>query len=119
MLGMHGTLEANLAMHDADLVVCVGARFDDRVTGKLDEFCPHARKIHIDIDPGSINKVVKVDVPLVGDCGAVLAALLAMPQLDGLPRRTPGALVAAHRRLARAATAWTSRRAPTSSCRSN
>jgi acetolactate synthase I/II/III large subunit len=85
MLGMHGSLEANLAMHEADLVVCVGARFDDRVTGKLAEFCPHARKIHIDIDPGSINKVVKVDAPLVGDCGAVLAALLAMPQLDGLP----------------------------------
>jgi acetolactate synthase-1/2/3 large subunit len=84
MLGMHGTLEANLAMHEADLVVCVGARFDDRVTGKLDEFCPHARKIHVDIDPSSINKVVKVDVPMVGDCGAVLDALLAMPELDGL-----------------------------------
>ncbi|WGT65300.1 biosynthetic-type acetolactate synthase large subunit [Variovorax paradoxus] len=78
MLGMHGMLEANLAMHEADLVVCVGARFDDRVTGKLDEFCPHARKIHIDIDPGSINKVVKVDVPMVGDCGAIVDALLAM-----------------------------------------
>jgi acetolactate synthase-1/2/3 large subunit len=85
MLGMHGTLEANLAMHEADLVVCVGARFDDRVTGKLDEFCPHARKIHIDIDPSSINKVVQVDVPMVGDCGTVLDALLAMPELDGLP----------------------------------
>ena len=84
MLGMHGALEANLAMHEADLVVCIGARFDDRVTGKLDEFCPHARKIHIDIDPGSIDKVVKVDVPIVGDCGAVLDALLAMPDLDGL-----------------------------------
>ncbi len=84
MLGMHGTLEANLAMHEADLVVNIGARFDDRVTGKLDEFCPHARKIHVDIDPSSINKVVKVDVPMVGDCGAVLDALLAMPQLDGL-----------------------------------
>ncbi|MEJ8854535.1 biosynthetic-type acetolactate synthase large subunit [Variovorax robiniae] len=88
MLGMHGALEANLAMHEADLVVCVGARFDDRVTGKLDEFCPHARKIHIDIDPSSINNVVKVDVPMVGDCGAVLDALLAMPQLDSLaPQR--------------------------------
>ena len=84
MLGMHGALEANLAMHEADLVVCIGARFDDRVTGKLDEFCPHARKIHIDIDPGSINKVVKVDVPIVGDCGAVLDALLSMPSLEGL-----------------------------------
>jgi acetolactate synthase-1/2/3 large subunit len=66
MLGMHGTLEANLAMHHADLVVCVGARFDDRVTGTLSTFCPHARKIHIDIDASSIGKVVKVDAPLVG-----------------------------------------------------
>ena len=81
MLGMHGALEANLAMHEADLVICIGARFDDRVTGKLDEFCPHARKIHVDIDPGSINKIVRVDVPIVGDCATVLEALLAMPQL--------------------------------------
>ena len=85
MLGMHGTLEANLAMHHADLVVCVGARFDDRVTGTLDTFCPHARKIHIDIDPSSIDKVVKVDAPIVGDCAAVLQALLEMPQLQALP----------------------------------
>lgn len=84
MLGMHGMLEANLAMHEADLVVCVGARFDDRVTGKLDEFCPHARKIHIDIDPGSINKVVKVDVPMVGDCGDIIQALLALLPADAL-----------------------------------
>lgn len=84
MLGMHGALEANLAMHDADLVVCVGARFDDRVTGKLDEFCPNARIVHIDIDPGSINKIVKVDVPIVGDCAEVLQALLAMPELKAL-----------------------------------
>ncbi|WP_086076792.1 biosynthetic-type acetolactate synthase large subunit [Bordetella genomosp. 13] len=82
MLGMHGTLEANLAMHQADLVVCVGARFDDRITGKLAEFCPHARKIHIDIDPTSINKVVRVDVALVGDCLPMLQALSAdMPSL--------------------------------------
>ncbi len=80
MLGMHGTVEANLAMHHADLVVCVGARFDDRVTGKLAEFCPNARKIHVDIDPTSINKIVKVDVPLVGDCARVLEALLNMMQ---------------------------------------
>lgn len=84
MLGMHGTLEANLAMHDADLVLCVGARFDDRVTGKLDEFCPHAKLIHIDIDPSSINKVVKVKVPIVGDCGTVLDAMLGLPGLDDL-----------------------------------
>ena len=75
MLGMHGTLEANLAMHHADLVVCVGARFDDRVTGKLSEFCPNAKKIHMDIDASSINKVVKVDVPMVGDCLDLLDAL--------------------------------------------
>ena len=75
MLGMHGTLEANLAMHEADLVVCVGARFDDRVTGKLSEFCPHAKKIHLDIDASSINKVIKVDVPMVGDCVELLDAL--------------------------------------------
>jgi acetolactate synthase-1/2/3 large subunit len=77
MLGMHGSLEANLAMHHADLVVCVGARFDDRVTGKLSEFCPNARKIHLDIDASSINKVIKVDVPMVGDCQELLDALHA------------------------------------------
>ena len=82
MLGMHGTVEANLAMHHADLVICVGARFDDRVTGKLSDFCPDAHKIHIDIDATSINKTVKVDVPLVGDCGQVLEALLDMLQSD-------------------------------------
>jgi acetolactate synthase-1/2/3 large subunit len=75
MLGMHGSLEANLAMHHADLVVCVGARFDDRVTGRLDSFCPGARVIHIDVDPASINKVVRADVPLVGDCAEVLGLL--------------------------------------------
>ncbi|MES2482452.1 MAG: biosynthetic-type acetolactate synthase large subunit [Pseudomonadota bacterium] len=84
MLGMHGTLEANLAMHHADLVVNVGARFDDRVTGTLNTFCPHARKIHIDIDPTSIGKVVAVDAPLVGDCAAVLQALLKDAALQGL-----------------------------------
>ena len=77
MLGMHGTLEANLAMHEADLIVCVGARFDDRVTGELSGFAPHAKKIHIDVDPTSINKLVKVDVGLAGDCDDVLHALLA------------------------------------------
>ena len=81
MLGMHGTLEANLAMHHADLVVCVGARFDDRITGKLANFCPGAQKIHIDIHPGNINKVVPVDVALVGDSAEVLEAVLV--QLHG------------------------------------
>lgn len=97
MLGMHGTLEANLAMHHADLVVCVGARFDDRVTGTLATFCPHARKIHIDIDPSSIGKVVAVDAPLVGDCAAVLEALLALPQLQAL---APARLAPWHDRIA-------------------
>jgi acetolactate synthase-1/2/3 large subunit len=83
MLGMHGTLEANLAMHHADLVVCVGARFDDRVTGRLSDFCPDAKKIHFDIDPASINKLVRVDVALVGDCGQLLEAL--EQELNDLP----------------------------------
>ena len=77
MLGMHGTLEANLAMHHADLVLCVGARFDDRVTGKLDGFCPGARVIHLDIDPASIGKIVKAELSFVGDCGGTLEALCA------------------------------------------
>ncbi|WP_426073203.1 biosynthetic-type acetolactate synthase large subunit [Janthinobacterium sp. DSP2-3-3] len=85
MLGMHGTLEANLAMHHADLIVCVGARFDDRVTGRLGAFCPGAKIIHIDIDPASIGKVVRADVALRGDCAPVLAALLTtlLAQLRG------------------------------------
>jgi acetolactate synthase-1/2/3 large subunit len=72
MLGMHGTLEANLSMHDCDVMICIGARFDDRITGRLDAFSPGSKKIHVDIDPASINKNVKVDVPIVGDCGHVL-----------------------------------------------
>ncbi len=76
MLGMHGTFEANMAMNRADLVVCVGARFDDRVTGRLDAFAPNSRKIHIDIDRASINKTVPVDLPLIGDCARVLAQLI-------------------------------------------
>ena len=84
MLGMHGTLEANLAMHHADVVLNIGARFDDRVTGKVSEFSPWARKIHVDIDASSINKTVKVDVPIVGDCAEVLDALLQQPDLHGL-----------------------------------
>ncbi len=76
MLGMHGTYEANLAMYHCDVMIAVGARFDDRVTGRLDEFAPHSRKIHIDIDPSSINKNVMVDLPIVGDVGQVLDALM-------------------------------------------
>lgn len=72
MLGMHGTYEANMAMHDCDVMLAVGARFDDRITGRLDAFAPHARIIHIDIDPSSINKIVKVEVPLISDVAHVL-----------------------------------------------
>ncbi|MFH3480347.1 acetolactate synthase 3 large subunit [Xanthobacter variabilis] len=75
MLGMHGTYEANLAMHDCDVMVCIGARFDDRITGRLDAFAPDSKKIHIDIDPSSINKNVKVDLPIVGDVARVLGAM--------------------------------------------
>ncbi|WP_455475184.1 acetolactate synthase 3 large subunit [Bartonella sp. B17] len=72
MLGMHGTYEANMAMHGCDVMLAVGARFDDRITGRLDAFAPHARIIHIDIDPSSINKIVKAEVPIVGDVAHVL-----------------------------------------------
>ncbi len=77
MLGMHGAFEANHAMHDCDVMLCIGARFDDRVTGRLDAFSPNSKKIHVDIDPSSINKNVLVDVPIVADCGAALKALNA------------------------------------------
>ena len=76
MLGMHGTYEANMAMNRSDLIICVGARFDDRVTGRLDAFAPHSTKIHIDIDRSSINKTVTVDLPIVGDCAKVLDQLI-------------------------------------------
>ncbi len=76
MLGMHGTYEANMAMHDCDLMVCIGARFDDRITGRTDAFSPMSRKVHIDIDPSSINKNIHVDIPIVGDVGRVLEVLL-------------------------------------------
>ena len=76
MVGMHGAYEANHAMHDCDVMVNVGARFDDRVTGRLDAFAPNSKKIHIDIDPSSINKVVRADVGIVGDCAHVLADML-------------------------------------------
>ncbi len=77
MLGMHGTYEANMAMHDCDVMVCIGARFDDRVTGRLDGFSPKSRKIHVDIDPSSINKNIPVDVAIVGDAERTLGAMLA------------------------------------------
>jgi len=77
MLGMHGSVEANSTMHDCDLMIAIGARFDDRVTGRLDAFSPGSRKIHIDVDPSSINKNVRVDMAIIGDAGAVMDALLA------------------------------------------
>jgi len=78
MLGMHGTYEANNAMHDCDLMINIGARFDDRITGKIDEFSPGSKKIHIDIDPSSINKNIKVDIALVGDVKIVLEKLISV-----------------------------------------
>ena len=77
MLGMHGTYEANMAMNRCDLMVCIGARFDDRITGRLDSFSPSSKKIHIDIDRASINKIVPVALPIVGDCGIVLEQIIA------------------------------------------
>ncbi len=87
MLGMHGSLEANMAMHDCDVMVCIGARFDDRVTGKLDGFSPKSKKIHVDIDASSIGKNVRAHVPIVGDAGVVVKQMLsawkaAKPQVD-------------------------------------
>ncbi len=76
MLGMHGTYEANMAMHDCDVMLCVGARFDDRITGRTDAFSPGSKKIHIDIDPSSINKNIRVDVPIIGDAANVLGDIL-------------------------------------------
>ena len=76
MLGMHGTYEANMAMHDCDVMICIGARFDDRITGRLNAFSPNSKKIHVDIDPSSINKNVRVDIGIVGDCGHVLKDML-------------------------------------------
>jgi acetolactate synthase I/II/III large subunit len=78
MLGMHGTWEANWAMHDCDVMIAVGSRFDDRITGRLDAFSPNSKKIHIDIDPSSINKNVKVDLAIVGDCAHVLEDMVRL-----------------------------------------
>jgi len=77
MLGMHGTFEANNAMHDCDVMICIGARFDDRITGRTDAFSPKSKKIHIDIDPSSINKNIHVDIPIIGDAGRTLEAMIA------------------------------------------
>ena len=86
MVGMHGTYESNLAMHDCDLMINIGARFDDRVTGLLSEFSPGSKKIHVDIDPSSINKNVQVDLPIIGDCASVLSDLIKVWK-ETKPRR--------------------------------
>jgi len=78
MLGMHGTYEANMAMHECDVLIAIGARFDDRVTGKIDKFCPTARIVHVDIDPSSISKNVQVDIPIVGSVPSVLRAMISV-----------------------------------------
>ncbi len=87
MLGMHGTYEANMCMHDCDVMINIGARFDDRITGRLDAFSPGSKKIHIDIDPSSINKNVRVDIPIIGDVAHVLEEIVSVwrrrsPQID-------------------------------------
>jgi acetolactate synthase-1/2/3 large subunit len=87
MLGMHGTYAANMAMAKADLVVAIGARFDDRVTGKIEEFAKHATIVHVDIDPASVNKNVKVDVPIVGDAKSVLEQMLQVLPVTAPPPR--------------------------------
>ena len=78
MLGMHGTYEANMAMHDCDVMICIGARFDDRITGRIDAFSPKSKKIHIDIDPSSINKNVRVQVPIIGDAAHVMEDMIRL-----------------------------------------
>ncbi len=89
MLGMHGTEEANLAMHDCDFMLCVGARFDDRITGRTDAFSPGSFKVHIDIDPSSINKIIHVDVPIIGDVGHVLEDFLKVWKARGRKTNAP------------------------------
>ncbi len=83
MLGMHGLYEANLAMHGCDLMINIGARFDDRITGRIKDFSPHSKKVHIDIDPSSLNKVIRTDVPIIGDVGNVLAEVLRIWKARG------------------------------------
>ncbi|MFC3053389.1 acetolactate synthase 3 large subunit [Kordiimonas pumila] len=89
MLGMHGTWEANHAMHDCDVMLAIGSRFDDRVTGRVDAFSPDSTKIHVDIDLSSINKNVQVDIPVVGDAGSVLKRMIAIWKEEGLGKKQP------------------------------
>lgn len=94
MLGMHGTYEANMAMHDCDVMICIGARFDDRITGKTDAFSPGSRRVHIDIDPSSINKNIPIDVPIIGDVANVLEEMLSIWRERGAQKREIGAWTA-------------------------
>ena len=107
MVGMHGIYESNMAMHDCDVMINIGARFDDRVTGKLAAFSPHSKKIHVDIDRSSINKNVRVDLPIVGDAGRVLEDMIKVWKAQAGPARRQGAegLVGADRAMARRANA--------------
>ena len=88
MLGMHGSYEANMAMHDCDLMIAIGARFDDRITGRLDMFSPNSKKIHIDIDPSSISKNIRVDVSVIGDVKKVLSLLIKVSRKINLNIQT-------------------------------
>ncbi len=116
MLGMHGTYEANMAMHDCDVMLCVGARFDDRITGRVDAFSPGSKKIHIDIDPSSINKNIRVDVPIIGDGGNVLGDMLQV--FKARSRRSPTSRPGGSRSTSGArASRSPTRRTTTSSCR--
>lgn len=90
MLGMHGLYEANMAMHDCDLMINIGARFDDRITGRIDAFSPNSKKAHVDIDPSSINKVIRVDFPIVGDVAHVLEDLLKVWKARGRKTNSEG-----------------------------
>ena len=84
MLGMHGTYEANMAMHETDVLIAIGARFDDRITGLIDAFSPNSVKAHIDIDPSSINKVIKADIPIVGDVAHCVEELVSFIRAFGI-----------------------------------
>jgi acetolactate synthase-1/2/3 large subunit len=105
MLGMHGTYYANMAVHHSDLLVAIGARFDDRVTGRVDGFAPEAEIIHIDIDPSSISKNIKVDIPIVGDCKRVLAKLVEAVRLE-MKDGVPAGVSEARRQWAEQIAAW-------------
>jgi len=105
MLGMHGAYYANMAVHHSDCLVAIGARFDDRVTGKVDMFAPHAEIIHIDVDPSSISKNIKVDVPIVGDCRRVLAKLLEAVR-EELKKEPPAEVREGRRKWAQQIAEW-------------